>query len=81
MTGELLLPDSLTLISTSAFRYCEGFTGNLTIPEGVKLGSYAFHACYGFTGVLSISENVKYRRDTFEGCSFSKIIDNGRLVN
>ena len=59
LTGNLVLPNSVTTIGESAFYNCSGFTGNLTIPNSVTtIGRTAFENCSGFTGNLTIPNSV-----------------------
>ena len=59
LTGNLVLPNSVTTIGESAFENCSGFTGNLTIPNSVTtIERLAFYNCYGFTGDLTIPNSV-----------------------
>ena len=59
LTGNLVIPNSVTEIGDYAFYYCTGFTGDLTIPNSVKtIGESAFYYCTGFTGDLTISNSV-----------------------
>jgi hypothetical protein len=61
----------VTEIGSYAFSYCSGFTGSLTILEGVSsIGSYAFSGCSGLTGSLTIPEGVtEIGSYAFSGCS------------
>ena len=60
LTGNLVIPNSVTEIGNSAFYKCSGFTGDLTIPNSVKtIGESAFCNCSGFTGDLTIPNSVK----------------------
>lgn len=59
LTGNLILPESLTTIGDYTFIHCSGFTGNLNIPKGVTIiGDYAFGSCSGFTGSLILPEGL-----------------------
>ena len=59
LTGNLVLPNSVTTIGESAFENCSGFTGDLTIPNSVTtIENYAFYKCKGFTGDLIIPKSV-----------------------
>lgn len=49
-TGELTIPNSVTVIGPNAFYSCQQLTGTLTIPESVlKIGDGAFCFCGGLT--------------------------------
>ena len=49
-TGELTIPNSVTIIGPNAFYHCQQLTGTLTIPESVlKIGDGAFCFCDGLT--------------------------------
>ena len=71
LTGNLVLPNSVTTIGEQAFYGCFGFTGDLTIPNSVKtIGEAAFSGCFGFTGDLIIPNSVTtIRKRAFYGCS------------
>ncbi len=68
LTGALTIPEtvthngadySVTSIGGYAFCDCEGLTGNLTIPDGVKsIGNNAFYKCTNLTGNLTIPDGV-----------------------
>lgn len=56
---ELILPNSILVISYSAFEGCTGITGELVIPNSVQIiDSYAFGNCTGVTK-LYLGENLK----------------------
>ena len=78
--ADLVIPDSVsndgidytvTSIGDYAFRYCDGLTGLLTIPNSVtSIGDYAFDGCTGFDGSLTIGNSVTSIGDgAFSGCS------------
>ena len=59
LTGNLVIPSSVTLIEYAAFMRCNGFTGSLIIPNSVTIiENEAFEFCYGFTGTLVIGASV-----------------------
>ena len=58
LSGQLTIPDSVTNIGASAFRYCSELTG-LTIGSGVEvIGPQAFDCCGKLTSV-TIPDGVK----------------------
>ena len=60
LTGNLVIPGTVTLIDSKAFTGCWGLTGDLVIPESViEIKDRAFWSCYGFSGNLVIPESVK----------------------
>ena len=59
LTGNLVLPNSVTTIENYAFYNCKVFTGDLKIPNSVTtIGRSAFENCSGFTGDLIIPKSV-----------------------
>lgn len=58
-TGNLIIPNSVVIISVMAFEGCGGFTGDLVIPNSVTtIGESAFAGCTGINGSLSIGNSV-----------------------
>ncbi len=50
---------NLETIGSSAFSYCSGLTGSLTIPNGViSIGEKAFYWCEGFNGTLTLGNSL-----------------------
>ena len=59
LTGNLVIPNSVTEIGYLAFAGCTGFKGNLTIPNSVTtIGNSAFYSCERFKGDLTIPNSV-----------------------
>ena len=68
---SLELSNTLSVIPGSAFRGCEGLSGSLVIPDGVKeIGANAFLGCTGFNGTLTLSNKLEtIGESAFNGCS------------
>lgn len=50
---DLTIPNTVTTIGDGAFPYCQGFTGDLVIPNSVTAIEYgAFQYCLGLTGLV-----------------------------
>lgn len=69
---NLILPDKLKYINSSAFSGCSNLSGSLEIPEGVVgIGKSAFNSCKNLTGTLSLPSTLKYIGDyAFYNCPF-----------
>ena len=72
---EIVIPsespkgDTVTEISSKAFRYCKGFT-SVTIPDSVtSIGDYAFQNCSGLTSVTIPDSVLSIGYDAFYNCS------------
>ncbi|MBR2186989.1 MAG: leucine-rich repeat domain-containing protein, partial [Lachnospiraceae bacterium] len=60
LSGPLNFGSSLVSIGNSAFEYCEGFTGDLILPDTLeKVGDYAFSGCTGFGGKIKLGNKLK----------------------
>ena len=71
ITGNFVIPNTVTEIGDQAFKGCTGLTGNWTIPNSVTtIGNSAFSGCTGFTGNLTIPNSVKTIGSyAFSGCT------------
>ncbi|MCR5502010.1 MAG: leucine-rich repeat domain-containing protein, partial [Lachnospiraceae bacterium] len=59
LTGDLTIPNGVTVIGHNAFSGCKNLGGTLTVPKSVrKIDKYAFSNCTGFSGTLTIPEGV-----------------------
>ena len=59
LTGDLVIPNSVTEIGYHAFYNCTGFNGTLTLSSKLgKIGQYAFYGCTGFTGSLKLPSSL-----------------------
>ena len=59
LTGDLVIPNSVTEIGEYAFHGCTGFNGTLTLSNKLgKIGEYAFNGCTGFTGSLKLPSSL-----------------------
>ena len=71
LTGDILIPDSVTTIEDHAFMDCSGFQGRLIIPQGVtNIGNHAFYRCAGLSGELSLPQKLQeLGNNAFAYCS------------
>ena len=59
LTGDLVIPNSVTEIGYHAFYNCTGFNGTLKLSSKLgKIGEYAFNGCTGFTGSLKLPSSL-----------------------
>ena len=60
ITGNLVIPNTVTTIDNEAFFGCEDLNGTLTLSNSLtSIGNKAFIACSGLTGELTIPNSVK----------------------
>ena len=75
-----IIPNSVTSIGSSAFRYCSGLT-SITIPNSVtSISDYTFQLCSGLTSVTIPNSVMSIGSSAFEGCSGLTSITIGNSV-
>lgn len=69
--GDLIIPDSVTVICEYAFFNCSGLDGNVTFGKHLKgIGHYAFGQCSKLSGTIEFPQGLQYILDgAFFGCS------------
>ena len=68
-TGELIIPEGVTIISANAFSNCTGIT-SVQIPDSVtSIGNGAFRNCTGLTSIEIPNSVITVGGDAFYGCS------------
>lgn len=61
---ELIIPESVEIIGSGAFRNCSGFYGELHLPQNLKhLGKEAFMQCNNLRGSLEIPQGITHIPD------------------
>ncbi len=69
LAGEYSIPDSVTSIGDSAFKYCDNLT-YINIPDGVtSIGYSAFNGCSSLTSVTIPNSVTSIGGYAFSGCS------------
>ena len=71
ITGDLIIPDSVTKIGYAAFVQCTSLDGNLVLSKNLKEIHFgAFNACSKLTGNLNLPDTLEVIDDySFYGCS------------
>ena len=69
LVTSIIIPDSVTSISSGAFRNCTELT-SVTIPDSVKsIGDYTFFGCTGLTSIIIPHSVMSIGYDAFRNCS------------
>ena len=67
--GDLIIPDSVTIIGNSAFAWCRGLT-SVVIPDSVtSIGDKAFYRCTELTSITIPDSVTSIGSSAFHGCS------------
>ena len=69
ITGELVIPDSVTSIGRSAFKGCIGLTSVAIGNSVTSIGENAFSGCTGLTSVTIGSGVTSIGKDAFSDCT------------
>ena len=71
ISGDLVIPDSVTSIGYAAFLNCQAINGSLTLSENLKEIHYgAFYGCSNMTGTLNLPNGLEVIEDyAFFKCS------------
>ncbi len=84
ISGEVVIPNTITSIYSSVFYYCSLIT-SITIPSSVtSIGSYAFMGCSGLTEIIIPSSVTSIGEDAFyycRGLTSITIAENSQLTS
>ena len=57
ITGEVVIPSTVTIIGASAFQNCRGLSQRITMHENVAMiGAYAFYSCDNLPEILFLGD-------------------------
>lgn len=80
LVTEVVIPNSITSISNSAFYNCTNLT-SVTIPNSVtSIGGYAFYGCTGLTNITIPDSVTSIGYSTFRCCTGLTSVTIGRNV-
>ena len=72
LTGELRIPDAVTVIEKQAFYHSDGFGGTLILPDSVmSVGESAFYGCDGLTGLRLSKRLTRVEAHSFTSTGIS----------
>jgi len=76
ITGEVVIPDSVTIIATNAFSFCNGIT-SVVFGNGLReIRDLAFIDCYCLEHIFSLPDALtKLGDDAFNNCRIKDSID------
>ena len=85
LTGDLVIPDTVTVISDAAFSGCAELTSAVFPDSVVTIGAQAFYNCHRLCGVTMGSGVTTIGEKAFDGCdrlrSFTVASDNPNYVS
>lgn len=73
ISGELLIPYTVTKIGDYAFEKCTGITGDLYLHNVTVLGEWAFSDCSGFNGTVRLPKIKELNGHAFESCNITDV--------
>ena len=68
ISGEIILPETVTTIGDFAFRYCDGVTGVTFDDALTSIGQEAFYGCNALTSVTFGDALTTIGESAFDGC-------------
>lgn len=77
VTGEFVIPKTVVIIESDAFRECTGITSiNFDKAQKIKeIDNYAFYGCTGLTSIVIPNTIETIGKSAFENCSNLKTVE------